>query len=117
MDIGAVRALVLDANWQAYGVDAVVTRPAPDNTPITGVKVIWVTPETADVPVGGVWQRRELRPVLAIRRSDVPTVPRGTRIVAAPRGSSVAQAWQVEGVEREEVEHVRVTVLALEEPT
>jgi hypothetical protein len=114
VDIGPLRSLVLDSNWAIYGVDAVVTRPAPDDTPITDVRVLWVTPTTEDVPVGGTWQRREMRPVMALRRSEVPTAPRGTRIVAPPRGSDTSQTWQVEGIEREEAEHIRVTVMAVE---
>lgn len=111
MDNGPLRALVLDINLTTHGVPATVTRPFPDDTPIV-TRGIWLTWDTDAPPTGTEFQRREPRKVLALRRLDVPTVPRGTVILAPQKGGDTVQAWRVDGTETVFADHVRVIVVA-----
>ena len=42
MDLGPLRTLALEINLAAHGVSATVTRPAPDDTPVSTTG-IWYT--------------------------------------------------------------------------
>lgn len=109
MDLGPLRTLALDLNFSAHGVAATVTRPAPDDDPIV-TTAIWVTPTTNPLPAGLALQRHDQRRVLALKRADVPTVPTKTLIVAPPKAGDADQTWRVDGTDRVEPDHVRVTV-------
>lgn len=111
MAANALRALVLDTNISAFGVDAVVTRPYPDTTPIT-TQAIWITAEMDAVPDGFEVSRREPRKILAFSRADVPTLPRGSFISAPEHQDADPQRWRVDGFDREEPEHWRVVVVS-----
>jgi hypothetical protein len=115
MDFGALRSLVRELNFSAHGVDAIVTRPFPDATPIT-TRAIWVTPQTEDALNGTELQRREPRRVMALRKDEVPTVPRGTVIIAPPQGGESDARWRIDGIDRVEADHVRVIVVPDPEP-
>jgi hypothetical protein len=107
MDITTLRALALDCNFGALGVDVTVTRPFPNEAPIEA-RGIWVTPLTQDA--GGVeFTRKEQRRVIALLVAEVGTVPRGTVIVAPENGTTYG--WRVDGIEKVEAEHVRATVV------
>lgn len=110
MDLGPLRALALDLNFSAHGVPATVTRPAPDDIPID-TRVIWVTPITQDAPFSGAFAKQEPRRIAALRKDEVPTVPIRTAIVAPEKAGDVERGWRVDGIEREEADHVRVTVI------
>lgn len=111
MDFGPLRALVASLNFRAHGVAATVTRPFPDDTPIT-TRVIWVTPITEDrLDIGGGLQHRAPIRVAAVLKADVPTVPRGTVILAPPKAGDDEVRWQVDGIDRVEADHVRVIVV------
>jgi len=88
----------MSAALEAFGVPAVVTRPAPDNTPIS-TTVIWVSPQEA-TPSGSDFGRRDPRRVLIIPRSAVPTLPRATTIVAAEESGGVSKTWTIEEFDR-----------------
>lgn len=109
-DLGDVRALALEANFEAHGVDAIVTRPAPDDTPIE-TRLIWPAQPADAWPAGLSLQRQEERKVAALKRRDVPTLPKTTRIVAPPKAGDADQGWIVDGTERVEPDHVRVYVV------
>ncbi len=94
-----------------FGIDVVVTRPAPDDDPIEATG-IWMTPPPLDVPLSSGFQRREARRSMALRRSEVPTVPQGTVILAAAPGQSDAVHWRVDAPEIVEAEYVTVILLA-----
>lgn len=111
MAYGALRAQALSLNLAAHGLPATVTRPAPDATPIS-TSVVWVTPDTDDLPSGAPFGRREAREVAVLSRLAVPTCPIGTRIVAARIDGEAAQGWRVEGTDRSEPDHHRVFVVA-----
>lgn len=66
--------------FAALGVPATVTRPVSDPIETTG---IWVPTAAVDVPESADFRRREAQRVMAFRRDQVPTAPKGT-IVLAP---------------------------------
>lgn len=81
----------------AFGVPAQVTRPAPDNTMLPAT-VVWMSPSTIGHPDGAAFQRREPIQVVAIARSEVPTLPRGTRLLAPLLFGGASETWVVEEV-------------------
>jgi hypothetical protein len=115
MDLGPLRALAVRLQFdnQVGAVDVTVTRPAPDNTPIE-CRGIWLTYATEDQP-GREFGRREARRIMALSKVDVPTVPRGTRIVAPELSGGDERIWQVDGFDRIEADHTRVIVIAIED--
>lgn len=120
MAIDGLRALVLDVNFEAHGVPAIVTRPFPDNTPIE-TRVIWLTPGltrpfTDPYPVDQQLQRREIERIAVIRVADVATVPLGTRIDASEPIGGAVRAWRVDSVEYADSEQRRVHVVEETEP-
>lgn len=111
MDLGSLRSLALDLNFSAHGVPATVTRPAPDNAPLS-TRVIWVTPITEVAPEGGGFQRREPIRIASFRRDEVPTVPRGTTFVAAAKmGDAEELTWLVEEIDQVNPDNTRVVVV------
>ena len=96
MDYGALRTMTLDMQFSVYGVPATVT---PVNGDATDAMVIWLPPLQEDLAYSSQeLQRREPRRILAVRTAEVPSLPRGSRIVAAEYGSSAARTWKVDGV-------------------
>lgn len=81
----------------AFGVEAIVVRPAPDDAPIETVG-IWVPPETVDLPTGPEFQRRDQIRIMAFDVTAVPTLPVGTLITAAERQGDPVQVWIVDGL-------------------
>jgi hypothetical protein len=100
----------LDPIFEAFGVPATVTRPAPDEIPIltTGV---WVSPLTLDMPPAMEFQRKESQRVMALTRTEVPTVPRGTIIEAPEMLGGTVQRWRIDGIEQTDSDHHRVFLL------
>ncbi len=115
MDLGSLQTLATDAIFGVMGVAATVTRPEPDDAPIT-TTATWVSPSTEDAIDGFDLQRREPRSVLALRFADVPTVPRGTTIVVAPMTGGAAIRWRVDGVDRLESDLGRYVVIPYPDP-
>lgn len=106
MDLAALRARVLTANFFAHGVAVTVVRPAPDDEPIS-TRGVWLTTTTEDVPAGA-FTRKEPRRVIALKKADVPAVPRLTEIEAPEQGE--ARTWVVDGVDGSDADHWRVAV-------
>lgn len=120
MDVLELRALVCDANFAAHGVPVVVTRPSPDETPLTTVG-IWFTPGLtgpflASVPGGFDLQRKDRHRVMAIKVADVPTVPKKTRVAAAEVSGGPVLTWRVDSTEYEDAHHRRVVLVPETEP-
>lgn len=118
MSYATRRAGVVARNFRTFAVDATVTRPAPDDTPIqtlraNGGGVLWLTPRTEDGPVGS-FGRREARRVVALKRSEVSTCPMGTRITATDE-TGTAGTWEVDAFVLDEAEHYRVSVIEVQE--
>lgn len=102
--------VAVDPLFDAFGVPVTVTRPAPDQTPITTVGV-WVQPLTEDNRIGTDASRREPRKVLALMRAVVPPpLPRNTVITAPEIDGGPVLTWQVDGLERVEADLWRVLV-------
>jgi hypothetical protein len=109
-DLGALRSLVRDINFDVHGIPATVTRPYPHDTPIE-TRIIWALPSTDAVPFGSEFQRQESKRVMAFRLDEVPTVPTKTIVVAPEAAGGVDQRWRVEGPERLESDHGRYIVV------
>jgi hypothetical protein len=98
MDLSALRTLALDFDASAHGVDATITRPAPDNTPIE-TTVIWHGAAFDEAqPFGSQLRRQDPRRVLRIRRDAVSALPRDTTIVAPEAPGGDDRIWKVEGL-------------------
>jgi hypothetical protein len=111
MDLGSLRTLVREVNVLAHGVAATVTRPAPDNTPVSTTGIWLVTPLTEDQPFGIDVRRVDARRVLAITKTTaLGTMPRGTVIAAAEEPGGTVKTWRVDGIERADVNYWRVIV-------
>lgn len=110
MGFGALRDLVLALNFGAFGLPVTIRFAFPGGDPISTTG-IWLTPLTELEPLSSDVGRQHMRRVLALKRSAVPSVPRGTRIEAPALEDGAVQGWIVDGVEREEVEHLRVVVV------
>lgn len=95
---------------RAFGVAATVTRPTPNDDPVT-TDVIWLPLETLEVPVGADVTRRESFRALSIPKSDVPTVPTGTEILAPEKKGGAIVGWRVDGMLHPEIDDHRVIVL------
>lgn len=94
----------------AFGRSATVTRPAPDDTPVT-TDVVWMSPLTETFPGGATLGRREAVRALAIAKADVPVVPRRTRIVVAEIEGGTTRTWEVDTVDQIEADCTRVLVV------
>lgn len=109
MGFGALRTLATGLSFDfAHGVSAVVRLADDDPITTTG---IWIAPVTDGAPVGGTFSRQEPRRILALRRSAVPSCPKGTLIVAPPQDGDEDMGWKVDGVDRVEPDHIRVIVV------
>lgn len=105
MNFGPLRSLVLELNQAAHGVGATVTRPAPDDAPIA-TKGIWrVVPLEEAQPYGTDFHRRVPRRVMVLGRDVVPTLPRGSLVVAPETMGGVDKTWKVDGLEPTESDH------------
>lgn len=86
---------------EAFGVSIVVTRPAPDDIPIETTGIWMVLPLDEARPVGTDFQRRDPRQVLAIPRlATLPTLPRGTTLLAPEFAAGPVKGWRIEGFEQ-----------------
>lgn len=108
MDLGSLRALALDLNFSAHGVPVTVTLPLEGAIATRG---IWLVPLTEGVPGSADFQRREPKRVMALRRDEVSSVPRGTPIIAPELAGGRNRAWKVDEIDRVEADHVRVLVI------
>lgn len=108
MNASALRARTLAANFAAFGVSATVQLPGGVD-PIS-TRIVWMTPTGEQRPTFSTG-RHEPQRVIALRRNEVPSAPKGTVIVAAERTGDPEKTWIVDDTERQEVDHVRVIVI------
>jgi hypothetical protein len=114
MDLGPLRPLARALSLSAFGVPATVTLPNDLPVETTG---IWVQSLEETQPFGQDLGRREPRKVLAIPRTTaLPVVPRGSLIVAAELSGESARTWRVDGLDRVEVDLVRVILVPVVSP-
>lgn len=118
MDMTAVRALAQTIAAKTHGVDLTIT--VPGGSPVVrshgaGLGGIWIQHPDEALPVGRDFQRREPRRLMAIPLdAALPDVPRGSVIVAAPRGSTTPRSWRVDNVDRfEAADQIRVIVTSV----
>jgi hypothetical protein len=111
MDVAGLRSLVRGIQFGVHGVAAVVT---PPGGPAVATLVIWLTPSTEAVPAGSDFARRESKRILAIRRDEVPEVPRGTMITTAEPTLSTPDSWRVDAMDSVYPDHYRVVVVPYE---
>jgi hypothetical protein len=107
MDLGEVRALVLGVNFEVHGLDVIVTRDGEDPIETRGV---WLTTDTESLPSGSAFPRREPIRVMALRRDEVPTVPKGTVIVAPETHGGEDETWIVDAYDLQRADQHRVIV-------
>lgn len=99
----------LTAAFRDFGLPATVTPPEGSPISTTG---IWVTLQTVDVPFGTEARVGEARRVIALRRDQVPSAPRGTVISMAEQAGQAAKSWRVDGLDRaDEGDVIRVVVV------
>jgi hypothetical protein len=108
LSIGALHGLVRNINFAAFGVAATVT--VPGDPPIA-TKVIWLTAVNELRPDGSQFPRTESRRGMAIRRDEVPLLPRGTKIEVAEHLLTAPGTWIVDGSEATFSDHHRVVVV------
>lgn len=110
MDFGPLRSLALSLNLSAHGVAATVTPPPPDDVPVSTTGIWATAPLQDEQPAGTDFRRREPRRVLALPKTDLPILPRGTTIVAPEVMGGVDKTWRVDGLDRSEGDHWRAIV-------
>jgi hypothetical protein len=101
----------MDPIIQAFGLSVTVTPPSEATIETHGV---WLAPITEEIPLGAEFQRTNARRILALRRDEVPTVPRGTIIIAPEKAGDTYQKWRVEGVEVIDADYHSVSVIVVE---
>lgn len=112
MGFGSLRTLTLDTNFSIFGVDATVR---PLDGPTVSARLIWMTDTTEDSPGGTQFPRKEGRRAVALRRSEVAAMPRGTVITAPEATGGEARTWKIDGPVVLEAEHWRVFVVPHEQ--
>ena len=111
MGLGALRALTLDRSLAIFGVPVTVT--PLDKSPIT-TRGIWLTPSTEGVPPDAGYQRFEQKRIMAIGKSDVPILVKGSRIRAPEKEGGTIKRWVVDAHDFSDNEHHRVVVAEVE---
>lgn len=118
MGVDALRTFAQGVMFNTIGVPIVITRPAPDDAPIETSGIWMVVPLDESRPVGVDFQRREPRQVLVIPRlATLPTLPRGTTLLAPELAGGVVKGWRVEGFEQPtQVDEWRVRLVEIGTP-
>jgi hypothetical protein len=96
MGFDAAWALAADTLYAVMGLPATVTRPVPNDTPVSA-RMVWLSPPDEPQPFGVDLQRRDPRRVLALQRSiELDAAPRGTIIAAAEVQGGTVKTWRVD---------------------
>lgn len=98
----------LSAALGAFGLAAVVTPPTGPSVETT---VVWLPPQTVDVPVGGEMRRAEARRVMVLPLEDVIACPRGTVVQVPEFSGAETLSWRVDETDRIDGDHFRVVVV------
>lgn len=109
MDLGPLRTLAAELNFDAHGVAVQVTRPR--EVPEAGAG-IWQNNLSDSQPVGRDFMAREPRRLMAFRRSEFPDLERGTVVRASETIGGVARTWQIDGVELTETDYTVYILIA-----
>ncbi len=108
-----VAEVPLGSIFDAFSVPATVRPPGAESIETSGV---WVTATTDGHPGGFGVQRREAVRVLALKRAEVPSVPKGTAILAPETAAGAVLRWRVDGFEVVEADCLRVVVVPDPQP-
>ena len=96
VNLQTLRDLATDKCFGIAGEDAAVTRPWENPIP---AKVFWLDPLDEPSPIGRDYARRGPRWLLAVRRSEVPELQRGSLINGSGPPGSTISTWQVDSME------------------
>jgi len=112
MSLDAAWAVGVGVMFATMGLPAVVTRPAPDSTPLD-TRAIWIAPREEPQPFGTDLARRDPRRVLCVPRTEtLPALPRGTTIACAELDGGTTKTWRVDGYQQPvTADEMRVWVL------
>ena len=113
MDLAALRSLVREVNFAVHGIPAEVT-PQPPTDETVSTRIIWLQPLTDPQPPGSAFGRSETRRSMAIRRDDVPSIPRGTMVAVTEHLQAAPSLWKVDSMEAVFHDHHRVLVVPAE---
>lgn len=96
----------------AFGLPVILTRPTPDNTPVTTTG-IWLPPLQEERMFGTDFQRRDPRAVMAVARTaSLTNAPRGTLVTAPELDGGPPLTWRVDGYDTPvEVDHMRLILI------
>ena len=109
MIMTAVRALAQTVAMATHGVSAIVT--IPSGSPVS-TRGIWIQHPDETMPFGHDFQRREPRRILEVPiNTALPDIPRGSLIVAAPRGTTTVRTWRVDNVDLADADRLRLIVV------
>lgn len=111
MDVGGLRASVREIQFAVHGVPATVT--IPDGDPVE-TRIIWYSTGQDPTPGGSQLQYQDQRRGMALRRDDVPEIPRGTVVEVTEPNREEPISWRVDSIEGIYPEHVRVLVVVEE---
>ncbi|MFB3816134.1 MAG: hypothetical protein ACE147_00605 [Candidatus Methylomirabilales bacterium] len=96
--------------FAAFGVPATVTVPGAE--PVE-TSAIWLAPVAYEVP-GVLRSTNEPLYTLALMRSAVPRVPRGTLVACPERAGGEVLTWTVEAILGKTADEIRVIVIPTE---
>lgn len=99
----------MDDPMAAFGLPAVVSVEGKE--PVTAATAFWLPPTTEETPVGGEYTRRESLDVLVLRKSEVPTAPRGTIVEVAYVLGADVETWRVDGFQHGDADHHRLVMM------
>lgn len=94
--------------FDAFGVDAIVTRPSQD---AIETSVVWINPTTDPFPSGAALQMADPQRLLTVRRDEVPTLPTGTVIQAPEFEDGPIKTWKVDSIAHYEADLIRALVV------
>lgn len=107
MDLVALRSTMREIQFGTHGVPATVTVPGEDPVNTT---IIWLTPAQEERPANADFPRRDVRRAMALRRDEVPALPRGTTVEVTEHLQGTASTWVVDSMDALFQDHHRVTV-------
>ena len=108
MGTAGLRGFVRDTNYTVHGVPAVLT--IPDGAPVS-CTVIWLSPATEMQPTGTDIRRADARRAIAVRTSEVPALPRSSRITVSEAPGEAAADFVVDSIDKVEHGEYRATVV------
>lgn len=101
MNFDTARTAAVDVNFDVHGVPATVTRPAPNDTPVSCTVINRVESLQERRPFGGDFQKREGRRVMSFKKEDFATqLERNTSVVAPERKGGADKTWVVDSIDR-----------------